>query len=162
MKRFIKDGMQIKLIQENESDKTINNTIHDIRNLTDTSNQINFNENNQIKDKDKLLLDLSSKLPKFCSKFDSCNAPLCPLDPLISERYADKNDDRCSMAKATRHKYWLSMPSEFQQYLPYQGYFKAEYNRIQEGKRRWGSLSQEERDRIIARGREALKRRLEK
>ncbi|MEM3193188.1 MAG: hypothetical protein QW292_14110 [Candidatus Parvarchaeota archaeon] len=150
------------LTRGNETDKMINNAISDARDFTDTSNQTKFNENNRIKDKDKLLLDLSSRLPKFCSKFDFCNAPLCPLDPLINERYADKNDDKCSMAKATRHKYWFSMSPDFQQYLPYQGYFKAEYNRIQEGKKRWSSLSQEERDRIIARGREALKRRLEK
>ncbi|MEM4091039.1 MAG: hypothetical protein QXQ46_09955 [Thermoplasmatales archaeon] len=150
------------LTQRDETDKTTNNTISYVKDFTDTSNQINFNENNQIKDKDKLLLDLSSKLPKFCSKFDSCNAPLCPLDPLISERYADKNDDRCSMARPTRHGYWVKMPPEFQQYLPYQGYFKSEYNRIQEGKKRWSSLSQEEKDKIIARGREALKRRFER
>ncbi|MEM3907462.1 MAG: hypothetical protein QXZ17_11480 [Nitrososphaerota archaeon] len=162
MKRSIKNGAQTELIQGNEIGKTINNAIPYVKDFTDTSNQTKFNENNQIKDKDKLLLDLSSKLPKFCSKFDFCNAPLCPLDLFISERYADKNDDRCSMAKATRHKYWLNMPPEFQQYLPYQGYFKAEYNRIQEGKRRWGSLSQEERDKIIARGREALRRRFER
>ncbi|MEM3859432.1 MAG: hypothetical protein QW478_08495 [Candidatus Micrarchaeaceae archaeon] len=162
MKKFIKNGVQTELIQGNEIGKTINNTIPYIKDFTDTSNQIKFNENNQIKDKDKLLLDLSSRLPKFCSKFDSCNAPLCPLDPLIDERYADKDDDRCTMSKATCHGYWVKMPPEFQQYLPYQGYFKSEYNRIEEGKKRWSNLSQEEKDKIIARGREVLKRRFER
>ncbi|MEM3271939.1 MAG: hypothetical protein QXX42_01755 [Thermoplasmatales archaeon] len=54
------------------------------------------------------------------------------------------------------------MPPEFQQYLPYQRYFKSEFNQIREGKRRWNSLSQEEKDTFIMRGKNALKRRLEK
>ncbi|MEM3489406.1 MAG: hypothetical protein QXO75_07115, partial [Nitrososphaerota archaeon] len=60
MKRSIKNGVQTELIQGNKIGKTTNNTISYVKDFTDTSNQINFNENNQIKDKDKLLLDLSS------------------------------------------------------------------------------------------------------
>ncbi|MEM0134550.1 MAG: hypothetical protein QXU18_04895 [Thermoplasmatales archaeon] len=150
------------LTRRNETDEMINNTIPDVIDFRNTSSEAKSNGSSQDKSKDGLLLDISDKLPQFCSRYDYCDAPLCPLDPLIDKRYKDKDDDRCLMAKATRHKYWIGMPSEFQQYLPYQGYFKSEYNRIQEGKRRWNSLSQEEKDRIIARGKDALKKRLER
>ena len=64
--RILKKKLKIKkiednvLTQKNEIGKTINNIIHDIGDFTDTSDQTKFNENNQVKNKDNLLLDISS------------------------------------------------------------------------------------------------------
>ena len=52
------------------------------------------------------------------------------------------------MAKATRHKYWESMPEDLKKALPFQGYFRAEYNRMEAARRRWESLSDDEKSRI--------------
>lgn len=91
---------------------------------------------------------LSLKTMRYCSRFDSCPAPKCPLDPLINIRSETDWDPVCGMAKATRHKYWESMPEDFRKVLPFQGYFRAEYNRMQAAKKRWDSLSEDEKNRM--------------
>ena len=85
-----------------------------------------------------------------CSRWESCPAMKCPLDPLINARMpydpeldGEFKDSKCTMAKATRHKYWLSMPDYLKSELPFQGYFEAEFNRIKSARDRWDSLSED-------------------
>lgn len=94
----------------------------------------------------------------YCSRFSSCSAQKCPLDPLIDSRSEADWDPRCGMAKATRNRYWESMPEDLRSILPYQGYFRAEYNRMIAARERWESLSQEQRERLKAIGRERLEK----
>jgi hypothetical protein len=101
---------------------------------------------------------ISPRLMEYCSRYDSCDAPLCPLDVLIDTRPRFSDDDRCEMAKSTRHKYWISMPDDLKKFLPYEGYFKSEFSRIRASKKRWEGLSPEEKNKIIERGRQALSR----
>lgn len=87
-------------------------------------------------DKETLSLESMSR----CARFDFCSAPKCPLDMLINLRTGIDGDPRCEMAKATRHKYWLSMPGYFKKELRFEGYFESEYNRSRKAKERWDSL----------------------
>ena len=94
----------------------------------------------------------------YCSRFNSCSAQKCPLDPLIDSRTEADWDPRCGMAKATRHRYWESMPEDLRAILPYKGYSRAEYNRMTAARERWESLSQEQREHLKAMGRERLEK----
>jgi hypothetical protein len=94
----------------------------------------------------------------YCSRFNSCSAQKCPLDPLIDRRSEADWDPICGMAKATRHRYWESMPEDLRAILPYKGYSRAEYNRMTAARERWESLSQEQRERLKAMGRERLEK----
>ncbi len=133
----------------NENIRIINNTSQASSSLRDTTIR------------EKILNDLeiaSTDMMAYCSRFEVCNAPLCPLDPLIDKRISQPGDEKCSMPKSTRHKYWITMPEDLKRYLPYEGYFKAEFSRIKASQERWNNLSTEERLKIIERGRLALSR----
>ena len=91
---------------------------------------------------------LSQESMSACARFDLCLAPKCPLDPLIGLRTEVEDDPKCEMAKATRHKYWESMPDEIKNELKFQGYFEAEYNRMRSAKERWASLSDDKKKEI--------------
>ena len=99
---------------------------------------------------------LSLQSMKYCSRFDSCSAPKCPLDPLIDSRSENDWDPKCGMAKSTRHRYWESMPEDLRKALPFQGYFRSEFNRMEAARRRWDSLSDDEKNRIREMGRARL------
>ncbi len=85
-----------------------------------------------------------------CSRYESCPAMKCPLDPAIDSRMSydadldgEFKDSQCTMAKATRHKYWVSLPDDLRALLPYEGYFKSEYTRMKSAKERWAALPNE-------------------
>jgi hypothetical protein len=99
----------------------------------------------------------------FCSRSQYCPAMKCPLDPFIDMRMeyneeldGEFKDSRCTMAKATRHRYWESMPDDMKKDLPFQGYFRSEYNRMEAARRRWEGMSEDERTRIREMGRARL------
>lgn len=94
---------------------------------------------------------LSIKTMSYCSRYDSCDAPKCPLDIQIDSRTIADGDPKCGMAKATRHKYYLSMPEELKNELPYEGYFKAEYSRMKAARERWESMNEEQKNELIER-----------
>ncbi len=89
--------------------------------------------------------DVSIIIMRYCSKYEICAAPKCPLYFLIDLRTYVEGDPECSMAKATRHAYWESMPEDLRKMLPYEGYFKSEYTRMRTARERWGSLTEEEK-----------------
>ncbi len=94
---------------------------------------------------------LSLESMSYCSRFEDCSAPKCPLDLLISFRFEDPDDPKCEMAKATRHKYWLSMNAELRSLLPFRGYLESEYNRIRSARERWESMPEEKKRAITER-----------
>ena len=90
-----------------------------------------------------------------CSRWESCPAMKCPLDPEIGSRMpydpeldGEFKDSKCTMAKATRHRYWESLPEDLRNALPFQGYFEGEFKRIKAGRERWESLSEERKAEI--------------
>jgi rubredoxin len=83
-----------------------------------------------------------------CSRFDSCSAMKCPMDIFINERTELEGDPRCGIAKATRHKYWESLPEDLRSRLPYEGYFQSEYARMKAAKERWNALSEDRKAEI--------------
>ena len=90
-----------------------------------------------------------------CSRWESCPAMKCPLDPLINARMpydpeldSEFKDSRCTMAKATRHRYWESLPEDLRNALPFQGYFEGEFGRIKAGRERWESMTDEQREEV--------------
>lgn len=91
---------------------------------------------------------LSLESMSRCARFDFCSAPKCPLDILINLRAETDEDPRCEMAKATRHKYWESMPDFLKSKLKYQGYFEAEYNRKKSARKRWLALPKQQKAEI--------------
>ena len=93
-----------------------------------------------------------------CSRWESCPAMKCPLDPLINARMpydheldGEFKDSKCTMAKATRHKYWEAMPEDLREALPYQGYFEGEFKRIVAAKQKWDSLPEDKKAEIKGR-----------
>lgn len=96
--------------------------------------------------RDKESLSLESM--KYCARFDFCSAPKCPLDILISQKFQDSDDPKCEMAKATRHKYWESMPDTLKQMLPCEGYFESEFNRMRSARERWLALPEQKKAEI--------------
>ncbi len=88
---------------------------------------------------------LTMRSMKFCSRFESCSAPKCPLDPCVNSRTEADGDPKCTMPKATRHKYWLSMPEDLKDALPFQGYLEAEFKRIKAARERWESLPEDDK-----------------
>ncbi len=135
-------------IKNNERSNSITEKRSDTR---DTTKMKNFTQASSLE-------GISIKLMSYCSRFSSCDAPKCPLDPLIEMRSNLEGNDRCEMAKATRHRYWESMPEDIRKYLPYEGYFKAEFSRIRTSHDRWDKLPPEEKSRIIEMGKKALSR----
>ena len=102
--------------------------------------------------------ELTIQSMRHCSRFETCSAQLCPLDILISERTDFPDNEKCGMAKATRHKYWESMQKSLKRELPFQGYFEAEFNRIKSARDRWDSLSEDKKAEIKERLRNARSR----
>lgn len=101
---------------------------------------------------------LPTRSMEYCSRFDSCPVMKCPLDPQINDRMpfdpeldGEFKDSRCTMAKATRHKYWEAMPEDLREALPFQGYFEGEFKRIIAAKQRWESLSDDKKAEIRGR-----------
>ena len=94
---------------------------------------------------------LSQESMSACARFDFCSAPKCPLDPLIGLRTEVEDDPKCEMAKATRHKYWISMKGDLRSLLPFQGYLETEYNRIRSAKKRWEVIPDYQKKAIIER-----------
>lgn len=90
--------------------------------------------------------NITVKIMKWCSRYDTCGVPKCPLDILISARIETDEDPKCDMAKATRHKYWESMPSDLRDMLPFQGYYESEYNRINAARERWESMAESDKE----------------
>ncbi len=142
--------MNLDFFSQYEGGKTYNSPTRTLSGLTDTTKRKKESDC----DTDKEALSLQSM--KYCSRFDSCSAPKCPLDPLIDRRSENDWDPVCGMAKATRHKYWESMPEDLKKRLPFQGYFRAEYNRMEAARKRWDSLSDDEKNRIREMGRARL------
>ena len=101
-------------------------------------------ESDYQEDKEKLTIQSM----RYCSRFETCSAQLCPLDILISERTDFPDNEKCGMAKATRHRYWESMPDYLRKALPFEGYFSSEYHRIKSARERWESLSEERKAEI--------------
>ena len=90
-----------------------------------------------------------------CSRWQSCPSMKCPLDPEIGSRMpydpeldGEFKDSRCTMAKATRHRYWESLPEDLRNALPFQGYFEGEFKRIKAGRERWESMTDEQREQV--------------
>ncbi len=94
---------------------------------------------------------LSIKTMSYCSRYDSCDAPKCPLDILIEMRSYVDGDPQCGMAKSTRHRYWEKMPEDLRKELPYRGYFQGEFTRMTAAREKWNSMSEEKRQEIIER-----------
>lgn len=97
---------------------------------------------------------ISVKLMSYCSRYGSstdegsCSAALCPLDPWIHIRDSwPEADERCNMAKPTRHAYWQSMTEADRKLLPFEGYTKNELVRMNAARQRWNALSDEEKER---------------
>ena len=120
-------------------------TNHSIPYPSNLTTRIN-GQNKGIMLEEKEQLSLESMF--YCSRFEDCSAPRCPLDILIDIRTEVEEDPKCKMAKATRHKYWLSMPEYLKSKLPFQGYFESEYNRMRSAKERWNALSEEKKAEI--------------
>ena len=95
---------------------------------------------------------------RCCSRFETCSAPLCPLDILIDKRTDFPDNEKCGMAKATRHRYWQNMPDYIKRELLFQGYFEAEYNRMRSAPDRWNALSESKKAQIKERLRNARPR----
>ena len=91
---------------------------------------------------------LSLESMSYCSRFEDCSAPKCPLDILINLRAETDEDPRCEMAKSTRHKYWESLQDSLKSKLKYQGYFESEYNRMRSAKKRWLALPEQQKAEI--------------
>ena len=108
-------------------------------------------ESDYQEDKEELTLQSMG----YCSRYKTCSAPLCPLDILISERTDFPDNEKCGMAKATRHRYWESMPESLKRELPFEGYFSSEYHRIKSARERWESLSEDKKAEIRERIRHA-------
>ncbi|SIM49455.1 hypothetical protein [Cuniculiplasma divulgatum] len=88
---------------------------------------------------------LSLQAMKYCSRFESCSAPKCPLDILIKARSEVDGDPKCEMARATRHKHWEAMPENLRNELPFQGYFEVELKRMNAARERWESLPDDQK-----------------
>jgi hypothetical protein len=80
-----------------------------------------------------------------CPKFNSCSAPLCPLDIDYNKRSYLKGEPRCSLRRAKRLKYGSVLPNK--------GLFPKEYSAL----KRWQSKSEEERTKFIKNATDRLK-----
>ena len=91
---------------------------------------------------------ISQESMSRCARFDFCSAPKCPLDILINLRTEVEEDPRCEMAKATRHKYWESLPENIRNSLKFEGYYESEYNRMRSARERWLALPEQQKAEI--------------
>ena len=79
-----------------------------------------------------------------CPRFSWCDVPKCPLDPHMNKRVAYPGEPKCTLAKSIRYRLGEG--------LPYHGLTKAEWT----AKKRWEEKPEEEKQRIIERGKRAL------
>ncbi len=144
-----RESINFAVVPKNERRETANHITRDSRIIGSTTKEEKLNDSEDME-------DISATLMRYCSRFQSCDAPKCPLDPLIDSRLNLEGNDICTLSKNVRHGYYQSMPEEMKSLLPYQGYFRSEFNRINSAKKRWNSLSDSERAIIIDNGRRAL------
>lgn len=74
-----------------------------------------------------------------CHHWNNCNAPLCPLDPIIEFRIKLVGEDKCTISKNKRRRLAIGLP------LPYNGMTKKEFM----GHTQWQNMSEEKRNRIL-------------
>ena len=86
------------------------------------------------------------KIMEKCPRFQSCNAPKCPLDYFQDKRTELEGDDKCALPKSIRKRIGKGTA------LKYQGMTKREWA----GKKIWDAKSDEEKREIIERGRKQL------
>ncbi len=86
------------------------------------------------------------KIMRKCPRFQFCNAPKCPLDYFRKERVELAGDDKCKAPKSIRKKIGKGTK------LQYQGMTPREWA----GMIVWKGKSNEEKERIIERGRKQL------
>ena len=134
---------RLSLFSFEKKEETSNNTTGTPSILTTRINGQKSSE--YTRDRETFSLESMSR----CSRFDFCSAPKCPLDLLIDLRTETDEDHRCEMAKATRHKYWESMPDAIKSELKFEGYFESEYNRMRSAKERWLALPEQKKRRLI-------------
>ncbi len=150
-------AISISLFSYLQADDRVKHSIDATSGMRDTTNRTKSSSYGATGTMDEM------RFISYCSRSDYCPAMKCPLDPCIDERMeydedldGEFKDSRCTMAKATRHRYWESMPEDLWKALPFQGYFRSEYNRMEAARKRWESMSENERDRIREIGRARL------
>ena len=142
----VNKNRKVNITTEREPGVRYNHTTAPSSILTARANRIKKNEyRHPMTSEDEVT---GWEMINYCSKSVTCSAPKCPLDSFINRRVEVPEDPKCEMARATRHAYWESMPVELKTRLPYEGYFKAEFYRIKNGKQRWANLSEERKAEI--------------
>jgi len=72
-------------------------------------------------------MNKETELMSQCPSFNTCNAPKCPLDPLINKRVYLTGDETCKARQITRFN--IGENSK----LKYKGLFKGEWQFFIEG-----------------------------
>lgn len=87
---------------------------------------------------------------KECTRFKTCSVNNCPLHPDYPDLYTDGDDPepKCTLPKSYRQK----VGENFKGVLKFGGLTPREYS----GKIAWESKTEEERARIIERGKKSL------
>lgn len=88
-----------------------------------------------------------------CSRADRCSVNRCPLDPLIALRTEDPFDreTRCPVSKPDRQRFVARKKNpEMQALLPFGGLLESEWNRREAGRRRFASMTPEQREKARA------------
>jgi len=81
-----------------------------------------------------------------CPRFQACNVPVCPLEPLMDERLALPGEEKCTLGKTIR----LRLGKD----LPWLGLTPRE----NAAKCRWDALPESEKEIIKKRASEVLKK----
>ena len=90
----------------------------------------------------------NDKVMELCPRYQECSAPKCPLDFFQDERVKLEGEEKCSMAKSIRMR--IAKGTK----LKYQGMTKAEWT----GKQNWDKKPEAEKQAIIKKGKETLKK----
>ena len=95
-----------------------------------------------------------------CSRADRCSVNRCPLDPLIELRSVDPLDreKRCTVSKPDRERFFSRLSPEMQALLPFGGLYESEFRRREAARRRFASLSDQQRADLVAQGTAALEK----
>lgn len=88
------------------------------------------------------------KIMSKCPRFKSCSVPKCPLDYYRDQRTVLNGEPKCEAFKSIRMKIGKGTQ------LKYQGMTKREWD----GKKRWDARPEAEKQALIERGKEALKK----
>ena len=88
-----------------------------------------------------------------CPSFLNCSCNRCPLDPEMNTRIHYSDEPKCKANKPTRLKIAQKFNSLYPNLLPHQGLTAKEYA----GKKRWDSLTDEQREKITTQGLKSLK-----